>query len=256
MVPSAARRAVAHELLVSRIVPSALRIAERVIVTERADGLLPALNDLAELALTFLDLGPLEFEAQEPLFGRLGARHVASGYAAAVLEDVRTVADLEQIEDELFRFARTVDSNDVLRSALADSSRPVADRRRLIADLLDGRANPVTVRLARAALHSRTRDPSGALDWMAEIVAEARGWRVARVSSARSIDENERSALSRGLEELTGTPVELLVTEDATLLGGAVITIGNLLVDASAQHRLDQLSEELLGSDYVSMGMN
>ena len=44
------------------------------------------------------------------------------------------------------------------------------------------------------------------------------------------------------------------MTEDAELLGGAVITIGNLLVDASAQHRLDQLHEQLLGSDTSAMG--
>jgi F-type H+-transporting ATPase subunit delta len=91
---------------------------------------------------------------------------------------------------------------------------------------------------------------------MAERVAEARGWRVARVASARDLGESERDALGSALEALTGSPVELLVTEDAGLLGGAVITVGNLLVDASAQHRLDQLHEELLGSDYVAMEMH
>jgi F0F1-type ATP synthase delta subunit len=256
MVPMNARRAVANELLASRIVPPALRIVERTIAIERADTFLTALSELAEVALLFEDLGPEQFEAEEPLLGRVGSRHHASGYATAVLEDVRTVAELEEIEEQLFAFARTVNSSNALRSALADSSRPVGDRRTLISELLNGRANPVTVRLARASLHSRTRDPSGALEWMAERVAEARGWRVARVASARDLGESERDALGSALEALTGSPVELLVTEDAGLLGGAVITVGNLLVDASAQHRLDQLHEELLGSDYVAMEMH
>jgi F-type H+-transporting ATPase subunit delta len=256
MVPMNARRAVANELLASRIGPQALRIVERAIAMERADALLPALSELAEVALLFEDLGPEQFEADEPLRGRVGSRHIASGYATAVLENVVSVAELEEIEEQLFAFARTVDSNHVLRSALADSSRPIGDRRRLISDLLNGRVSPVTIRLAGASLHSRTRDPSGALEWMAERVAEARGWRVARVSTARDLDESERDALGGALEALTGSPVELLVTEDAQLLGGAVITVGNLLVDASAQHRLDQLYEELLGSDYVAMGTN
>ncbi len=255
-VPTAARRAVAGDLLASRIVPPALRIVERAILIERADNLLPALGDLAEQALLFFDLGPDQFEVEEPVLGRIGTRNFASGYAAAVLEDVRNVADLEEIEQELFAFARAVESNDRLRAALADSSRPLGDRRKLISDLLGGRSNPVTVRLARAAVHGRSRGPAGALEWMAERVAEARGWRVARVMTARDIDEDERTALASALEALTGNPVELFVTEDAELLGGAVITVGNLLVDASAQHRLDQLYEELLGSDYLAMETN
>jgi F0F1-type ATP synthase delta subunit len=256
MVPTAARRAVADDLLASRIVPPALRVVERAIAVERPDNLLPALNDLAELALLIADLGHEQFEAQEPLVGRGAARHIASGYAAAVLEDVSSVAELEEIELELFVFAAAIKSNDRLRAALADSSRRVGDRRKLISDVLSGRANPVMVRLARAALHSRTRDPEGAIESMAELVAEARGWRVARVSTARDLDDAERSALGGALEALTGNPVELFVTEDAELLGGAVITVGNLLVDASAQHRLDQLYEELLGSDYLAMETN
>ena len=220
------------------------------------DNLLTALNELADLALQFVELGPQQFEAEEPLFGRVGARHLASGYATAVFEDIAAVSELEEIEDQLFRFARTVDSNEGLRRALADSSRPVSDRRNLVSDLLDGKVNPVTVRLAWSAMLSRSRDPSGALDWMAERVAEARGWRVARVSTARDLETSERTDLARALEELTGNPVELLVTEDARLLGGAVITVGNLLVDASAQHRLEQLYEQLLGSDHVALEMN
>jgi F-type H+-transporting ATPase subunit delta len=87
---------------------------------------------------------------------------------------------------------------------------------------------------------------------MAERAAEARGWRVARVSAARALDDAERDELGRALQDLTGGPVELLVTEDAELLGGAVVTVGNLLVDASAQHKLDQIQEQLLGSEHLA----
>ena len=198
MVPAIARRSVASELLVSRIVPPALRIVERTIVIERADSLLPGLSEVADLAMLFVDLGPEQFEVEEPLLGRVGARHFASGYATAVLEDVQTVTELEQVEEQLFAFARAVDSSNVLRSALADSSRPVGDRRGLISDLLGGRADPVTVRLARASLQSRTRDPSGALEWMAERVAEA-AWLAGgpRLDRARSRRQRTHCARRR-----------------------------------------------------------
>jgi F-type H+-transporting ATPase subunit delta len=252
MVPVSARRSVVEDLLSTRIVAPALRIVKRAISVEHADGLLSVLGELAELTRQFVDLGPQQFEAQETLLGRVAARRLASGYATAVFEDQSAVAELEEIEDQLFRFARTVQGNDGLRSALADPSRPIGDRRRLISDLLDGRATPDTIRLARAALHGRSRDPVGVFDWMAERAAEARGWRVARVSAARALDARESSDLGEALENLTGGPVELLVTNDDGLIGGAVITIGNLLVDASAQHKLDQLQEQLLGPDRLA----
>jgi F-type H+-transporting ATPase subunit delta len=252
VVPASARRAVVADLLSSRIAAPALRMVQRAITTEHADVLLSIFGDLAELARQFVDLGPTEFEAEEALFGRLAARRLSSGYAEAVFEDQPAVADLEEIEDQLFRFARTVESSPALRGALADSSRPIGDRRQLISSLLDGRVSPAAERLARAALHGRSRDPVGVFDWMAERTAEARGWRVARVSAARSLDDRERTALAGVLENIVGHPVELLVTDDDALLGGAVISIGNLLVDASAQHKLEQLQEQLLGPDRLA----
>lgn len=252
MVPRNARRAVMTDLFSDKVAAPALRIVSRAVLGLHADDVLSVLGELAELADQLVELGPAQFEAEEELFGRVAARRLAAGYAAAVFEDQQAVSDIEEIEDELFRFARTVESSDHLRSALSDSSRPIADRRRLTADLLDGRARPATIRLARACLHGRSRDPVGALDWMAERAAEARGWRVARVSAARGLDEQARGELEQALEELTGGPVELLVTEDAELLGGAVVTIGNLLVDASAQHKLDQIQEQFLGSDHLA----
>jgi F0F1-type ATP synthase delta subunit len=251
-VPVRSRRAVIEDLLKDRIVASALRLVARAVTVEHADGLISVFGELAELAVHYVELGAQQFEAEDPLLGRVRAKKFASGYASAVFEDVPRVEDLEEVEDELFRFSRTVFATDALRSALADSGRPIGDRRALMSSLLDGRASPVTIRLARAAIHGRSRDPVGSLDWMAERAAEARGWRVARVSAARGLDDTERGDLERVLRDLTGAPVELLITEDPRLLGGAIVAVGNLLVDASAQHRLDQLQEQLLGPDRLA----
>jgi F-type H+-transporting ATPase subunit delta len=247
-----ARRAIAEELLTGKIVAQALRLVLKAITAEPADSLLSVLIELTDVATQFTDLGWQEFEAQEPLLGRVGSRKFASGYAACVFEDVEPVSELEQIEEGLFSFAEVVRTSPALRSALSDSSRPVGDRRVLVSGLLDGKVSAGTIRLARAALFGRSRDPAGSIEWMAERAAEARGWRVARVASARGLDDAERAEISRALQDLTGAPVELLVTEDSELLGGAVIALGNLLVDASAQHRLDQLHEQLLGPDRLA----
>ncbi|HXP33301.1 MAG TPA: F0F1 ATP synthase subunit delta, partial [Acidimicrobiales bacterium] len=172
----------------------------------------------------------------------------------AVFEGISETSDLEEIEDELFRFARIVESNPSLREALADADRPPEAREEIVTALLEGKARPATVRLARVPLQGRVRDLVSSLDWLVEQTARARGWRVARVRTARPIDAQEQEALAAALQRITDHPVELQITQDAALLGGAVVQIGDLLVDASAQRRLEQLQDHLLRPEGATRG--
>ena len=179
----------------------------------------------------------------------MGSRNRVSGYAAAVFETV-TVAELEEIEDQLFRFARTVEANRRLRSALGDRDLPVHVRQQVIAQLLGSQVLAATLRLAAYAVRGgRARDIVSTLDALVEDAARARGWRVARVQAAHQVDEPQRQSLSQALAQLTGNPVDLQVTIDPALLGGVVVQVGDLLVDSSTRHRLDELKEHLLVSE-------
>jgi len=185
----------------------------------------------------------------EEVLGRMGSRNRVSGYAAAVFESV-TVSELEEIEDQLFRFARTVEANRRLRGALGDRDLPVTVRQGVIAQLLGNRVLPATLRLASYAVRGgRARDIVATLDTLVEDAARARGWRVARVKAADEVGEVQRQILSEALGLLAGNPVDLQVTIDPRLLGGVVVQVGDLLVDGSTRHRLDELREHLLESE-------
>lgn len=253
-VPLPARTAVLQDLLADRVHPLALRLVLRAVRTERAEELPTVLHDLYEFIRHLHELGPDELRAEEPTLSRVAWRDYAAGFAAAVFEGVESVGDIEDIEDELFRFTRIVQSNGALRMALADPTSPVAARQQLLDDLLSGKARPATVRLVSVLLEGHVRDLVASLYWLVEQAAQARGWRVARVRTARPIDAGEQESLAAAMEHLTNQPVELQVTEDPDLLGGAVIQVGDLLVDASARHRLDQLHEHLLGTEGTTRG--
>ncbi|MHB8681316.1 MAG: F0F1 ATP synthase subunit delta [Acidimicrobiales bacterium] len=253
-VPVAARIAVMRDLLESRVHPLVLRVVLRAVQTERADELPTVLHELYEFTRHLHDLGIDELRAEEPELNRTRWRDYAAGFAAAVFEGVDNAAAIEDIEDELFRFARIVESNDALRSALADSGRPVARRRLLLEELLAGKTRTETVRLVGVLFEGHVRDVVASLDFLVEQAAKARGWRVARVRAARDIDAEEQRLLSGAIEHLTNQPVELQITQDPGLLGGAVVQIGDLLVDATARHRLEQLQEHLLGTEGTTRG--
>ena len=61
----------------------------------------------------------------------------------------------------------------------------------------------------------------GTLDYLVELTAQARGWRIARVRAAAPIDEAQRAELAESLGGVTGAPVELQVEVDESLLSGA-----------------------------------
>ena len=253
-VPVAARRAVLQDLLADRVHPLVLRVVMRAVQDERADELPTVLHELYELVRHLHELDPAELRAEEPIVGRTAWRQFSAGFAAAVFEDMGEVSEIEEVEDELFRFSRIVEQVPALRSALADPTRPVADRRALLEDLLSGKARPATLDLVGVLLAGHTRDLVVALEWLVELAAQARGWRVARVRAARAVAGDEQQALARALERITDQPVELQITEDPSLLGGAVVQIGDLLVDASLEHRLVQLEEHLLGTEGTTRG--
>ena len=247
-VPVASRRAVLDDLLEGKVRPEVKRLVHQAVTVVSASEVEAAFHWLAAQVRIAAGHGPAAEGGSddEVILGRLGSRNRVSGYAAAVFEEV-TVAELEEIEDQLFRFARTVQDSRPLRHALGDRDLPVALRQQVIAELLGDRVLPATRRLAAYAVRGgRARDIVATLDTLVEAAARARGWRVAHVQSADQVGGPQRQDLSEALARLAGNPVELQVTIDPRLLGGVIVQVGDLLVDGTARHRLDELKEHLL----------
>jgi F-type H+-transporting ATPase subunit delta len=248
-VPVASRRAVLDHLLEGRVRPEVRGLVHQAVTVVPARELTASFHWLASrLAHAAVGSTATETEPEEVL-GRMGSRNRVSGYAAAVFETV-TVAEIEEIEDQLFRFARTVESNRRLRGALGDRDLPVAVRQQVIAQLLGTQVLPATLRLAAYAVRGgRARDIVSTLDALVEDAARARGWRVARVQAATEVGETQQRELSEALGQLAGNPVDLQMVIDPELLGGVVVQVGDLLVDSSTRHRLDELKEHLVESE-------
>lgn len=250
-VPVAARRAVLDHLLEGKVRPEVRSLIHQAVTVVPAGELTASFHWLASRMnhAAVREPATLAEPDLEEVLGRMGSRNRVSGYAAAVFETV-TVAELEEIEDQLFRFARTVEANRRLRGALGDRDLPVTVRQDVIAQLLGDKVLPPTLRLAAYAVRGgRARDVVSTLDALVEDAARARGWRVARVQAAHEVDEAQQQELSEALARLAGNPVDLQVTVDPRLMGGAVVQLGDLLVDSSTRHRLDELKEHLLASE-------
>ena len=168
------------------------------------------------------------------------------GYANALFEVARVEGSIAEVEDELFRFARTLEANDQLRSTLTDEAIPAARRIGVVEDLLGGKASPVTTTLVSFVVGAgRARQLPAIIDRLVDRAANAKDSVVGEVRSAVPLTDEQTSRLADALGKATGKKVEVKVIIDETILGGIVTTIGDTVIDGSVRTRLEQLKNAI-----------
>jgi F-type H+-transporting ATPase subunit delta len=171
------------------------------------------------------------------------------GYAEALLAVADAEGDARLVQDELFTFAKAVEANNGLRDALADPALPAENKKAVVRDLLGQKSSPHTANILGFLIdQGRTRDLAGILEELAVMAAERRQHVLAEVRSAVSIDEGRRAALATALSAATGRSVEVKVVVDPSVVGGAVTTIGDVVLDGTVRTRLREAGERLRGA--------
>lgn len=168
------------------------------------------------------------------------------GYARGLFEIARAEGTLDEVEDELFRFARSFEGSDALRSALTDEQIPPAKRQAIIEDLLGGKATSTTTQLISMVVGSgRTRDLPAIVDKLVARASSAKHQEVAEVRTAVPLTADQQTRLAAALVNATGKQVNLKVVVDPSVLGGLVATVGDTVIDGSVRTRIDQLKSRL-----------
>ncbi len=168
------------------------------------------------------------------------------GYATALFEVARAEGTLDDVEDELFRFARSYESSDELRNSLTDELIPAARRQAIVEDLLGDRATPTTVQLISMVVGSgRARDLPAIVDRLVERAAQAKRLAVAEVRVAVPLTDDQQDRLKAAIANATDKDVTLKVVVDPSVIGGLVATVGDVVIDGTVRTRLDQLKSRL-----------
>jgi F-type H+-transporting ATPase subunit delta len=167
-------------------------------------------------------------------------------YARAFLEVARAEGHVAEVEDELFRFARAYSASDELRLALTDPNLPVARKAAVIQDLLERKALAVSLALVLAVVVAgRAGELEQMVDRFVELAVAERAREVAEVRSAVPLSDDDIARLREALSQATRKNVEVKVVIDPDVMGGIVTKMGDLVIDGSVRHRLDQLREQI-----------
>ncbi|AKT52370.1 F0F1 ATP synthase subunit delta [Arsenicicoccus sp. oral taxon 190] len=146
----------------------------------------------------------------------------------------------DDVEEQLFRFERTVSGTPELREALADRQLPVDRKVEVVERLLQGKAHPETVRLARqAAAAGRGRTFTSTIEEYLSVAAARREQLSAVVTVASPLTAEQHDRLAAALGRTYGRPVLLKVVLDPQVIGGIRVQVGDEVVDGTIVTKLD-----------------
>jgi F-type H+-transporting ATPase subunit delta len=170
---------------------------------------------------------------------------IAKVYARALFEVAKEHDVLDRVHDELGEFADALDTDRNLQVFLFSPyfsseekkegvTRIVADADERIVNFLELLAErhrmPVLFRIRRR---------------FDQLWADENRLLPVTVTSAVELDERLVSEIGERIEEQTGRRVELSSNVDPQVLGGLMVRVGNMVLDATVRNRLEQLRKQV-----------
>jgi F-type H+-transporting ATPase subunit delta len=166
----------------------------------------------------------------------------------AVLAGAERAGRLDAVEDELFRFGRTISGDQGLRDAFSARTEGTARKAELVRGLLAGKAAPETVRLSvQAATAPRGLRTEQVLEGFVEAAAQRRQQLVAQVVAALPLTEAQRARLGAALQRQYGRAIRLNIDVDPAVIGGLRVEVGGEVVDGTLSARIDDARRRLAG---------
>ncbi|MGK2882436.1 MAG: F0F1 ATP synthase subunit B/delta [Mycobacterium sp.] len=163
----------------------------------------------------------------------------------ALLKRAEIADEVDETEDQLFRFGRVLDAEPKLAALLADHTAPADGRIALLDKVIEGANDTATELLRQTVGLLRGERAEDAVIDLAELAVARRGEVVAHVTAAADLSDAQRARLTEVLTRIYGHPVAVQLHVDPELLGGLSIAVGDEVIDGSISSRLTAAQTQL-----------
>jgi F-type H+-transporting ATPase subunit delta len=169
----------------------------------------------------------------------------ARPYAKAIFELAKQGGNYD-IWSERLKFLSAVVADRDVASALEDPNSTAGDRAAMIekiaGDKLDGEASNMVRLLAENSRLGAMADIESLFE---EYRADDEGRLEAKVISAIELDDGYKARLSEALQRKFNKQISIVNTVDESLIAGAIIRAGDVVIDGSVKGELAQLDKNL-----------
>jgi ATP synthase F1 delta subunit len=171
---------------------------------------------------------------------------IAEVYARALFEAAKEAGSLDRVHEELGEFADALSDDRNLQMFLFSPYFSSEEKKegigRIVSDADERTVNflELLAERHRMPVIFRVRRDLDSL-W-----AEENKLLPVSVTSAVELDDELVSDIGKRIEEQAGRRVELSSSVDPDLLGGLVVRVGNMVLDASLRNRLERLRKQVI----------
>jgi F-type H+-transporting ATPase subunit delta len=166
---------------------------------------------------------------------------LAEVYARALFEVAKEHDVLDPVHDELGEFSDALDENRELQMFFFSPYFSSEEKKDGVTKVVDGADERLVHFLQLLAERHRMPAIQRIRREFDSMWAEEHRLLSVSVTSAVDLDKSLVKEIGKKIEEQTGREVELSSQVDPEVLGGLVVRVGNMVLDASVRKRLEQL---------------
>jgi ATP synthase F1 delta subunit len=170
---------------------------------------------------------------------------IARVYAEALFEVARDKGKLDEVHDQLADVADAIAENRDLQVFLFSPYFSSAEKRDGIARVISGGNTELVNFLELLAEKHRMPAIFRIRTRFDEMWAKEKRHLDVRLTSAVELPSDVVDAVGKQIEDQTGQTIELETDVDERVLGGIVLQVGNMVLDASVRNKLERLRKEV-----------
>lgn len=170
------------------------------------------------------------------------SRTAARPYVVAAFEYAQAQGVLAEWSDML-TFTAAVVADPQFNSVMQNPRMQQGKLADLLFDIGEGRINDSFKNYLNTLISAGRLGLASEISEMFDVKkAEAEAVAVVDVISAYPVDSTQQASLEQAMEKRLGRKVEISASVDESIIGGAIIRVGDSVIDASTRGRLDSLS--------------
>ena len=154
---------------------------------------------------------------------------------------------LDQVQDELFAFSKSLIENPELRAALTNNGDTLVRKVELVKNIFGSKFGTSTIKLVNQIVSGRSgRSIEKVLSAHIHAVTARRNRVNAFVKSSIALTSAQQEKLASSLTKKIGQSVHLNIDIDKTVIGGISVRFGDEVIDGTIKNRLAEASRTLV----------